>query len=56
MADTQNYKEFQKLSFKDIQTLLIVSEPTAKRYLGDIKLHFKIDAVLYIHFKKYFNC
>lgn len=56
MSDTINYKEYQKLSFKDIQTLLIVSEASAKRYLTDIKEHFKIDAVLYLHFKKYFKC
>lgn len=56
MADTYNYKEYQKLSFKDIQTLLTVSEASAKRYLSDIKNHFEINAVLFSHFKKYFKC
>ncbi|GEL11817.1 hypothetical protein SAMN05192550_2807 [Flavobacterium glycines] len=53
MADTNNYKEFQKLSFKDIQSLMLVSEATAKKYLTDIKTHFCITIVTYSHFKQY---
>lgn len=56
MTDTNNYKEFQKLSYKDIEKLLLtISERTAKQYLSDIKQFFKIDIVTYQHFKKYFK-
>jgi hypothetical protein len=56
MIDTNNYKDFQKLSYKDIESLLVtISETTAKRYLSDIKQHFNIDTVLYCHFKAYFK-
>lgn len=55
MTDTQNYKAFQKLSWKDIQQLLIVSDSTAQRYLSDIKQTFNISIVTYNHFKKYFK-
>lgn len=56
MNDTNNYKEFQKLSYKDIQKLLLaISERTAKQYLFDIKKFFQIDIVTYQHFKKYFK-
>lgn len=55
MADTKNYKEFQKLSWKDIQDLLIVTDATAQRYLTEIKEHFNVTVATYQHFKKYFN-
>jgi hypothetical protein len=55
-TDTKNYKEFQKLSYKDIENLLItISERTAKQYLNDIKQHYQIDIVTYQHFKNYFK-
>lgn len=53
---SQNYTEFQKLSYKDIEALLItVSECTAKKYFSDIKKQFNIDVVLFWHFKSYFK-
>jgi hypothetical protein len=55
MTDTKNYKAFQKLSWKDIQELLIVSDSTAQRYLNDIKQSYSISIVTYNHFKKYFK-
>ncbi|GIZ08488.1 hypothetical protein FUMI01_12150 [Flavobacterium sp. UMI-01] len=56
MADTNNYTELQKLSYKDIECLLIVSEATAKRYYNDIKTTYNLRAVLYKHFLQYFKC
>lgn len=55
MTDTNNYKAFQKLSWKDIQDLLLVSDSTAQRYLSDIKQNFDITIVTYSHFKNYFK-
>lgn len=50
------YTDYQKLSFKDIESLLItVSPQKAKQYLTDIKKEYEIKAVLFIHFKKYFK-
>ena len=50
------YKNTQKLSFKDIEALLInVSPSTAKVYLNDIKKTYDIKIVLFIHFKTYFK-
>lgn len=55
MADTTNYKEFQKLSWKDLQSLLLVSDASAQRYLTEIKQHFNVTVLTYQHFKKYFK-
>jgi len=50
------YSEYQKISYKDIEALLInVSEKTAKQYLTDIKKEFDIKIVLFSHFKTYFK-
>lgn len=55
-TDTNNYKEFQKLSYKDIENLLFTISPrTAKQYLSDIKRHFNVSIVTYSHFKSYFK-
>lgn len=50
-----NYKPFQRLTAKDLSTILVISETTAKRYLKDIKLHFAVVVVTYQHFLTYFN-
>lgn len=56
MTDTNSYKDFQKLSYKDIEKLLItISERTAKQYFSDIKQFFQIELVTYQHFKIYFK-
>jgi hypothetical protein len=56
MTDTTNYKDFQKLSAKDIQFLLItISIRTAETYLKEIKEHFETKIVTYKHFKNYYN-
>ncbi|MFV8344588.1 hypothetical protein [Flavobacterium sp. ZB4P13] len=56
MADTKNYTDYQKLSFKDIEYLLIsISESTAKQYLTDIKKEYGLKTVLFSHFKQYFK-
>lgn len=55
MADTLNFKPLQRITAKDIENLLIVSERTAKRYLSDIKSHFEITVVTYKHFTTYFK-
>ena len=53
---SKTYSEFQKISYKDIEALLInVSEKTAKQYLTDIKKEFGINIVLFNHFKSYFK-
>jgi pyruvate/oxaloacetate carboxyltransferase len=53
---TKTYTDCQKLSFKDIEALLIsVSPKTAKQYLTDIKKEFDVKIVLFCHFKKYFK-
>jgi hypothetical protein len=50
------YTEYTKLSFKDIERLLItVSEKTAKHYLTDIKKELNVKTVLFCHFKQYFK-
>lgn len=50
------YTEFQKLTHKDIELLLInVSPATAKQYLTDIKKEFQTPIVLFNHFKQYFK-
>lgn len=50
-----NYTEFQKLSSKDIQSLLSVSESTSYLILKDIKQHYNLTSVLYYHFKNYYK-
>lgn len=55
MADTKEYKEFQKLTWKDIQDLMLVTDASAQSYLTDIKQHFNVKAATYQHFKRYFN-
>jgi hypothetical protein len=56
MSNTTNYTDYQKLSFKDIEALLIsVSEKTAKQYLTDIKKELGLKTVLFLHFKQYFK-
>jgi len=53
---TTNYTQFQKLSYKDIQSLLVnVSESNAKKILTDIKKQYCINSVLFSHFKLYFK-
>lgn len=47
--------ELQKITVKDCANYLNVSESTAKRYLRDIKEHFKIKIVTLKHLKKYLN-
>jgi hypothetical protein len=50
------YTEYTKLSFKDIESLLItVSEQAARQYLSDIKKEYGLKAVLFCHFKQYFK-
>lgn len=56
MTDTANYKEFQKLTAKDICALFVsISERTAEHYLQDIKRHYGIKVVTFRHFKQYFK-
>ena len=55
MADTLNYQPLQRITCKDIENLLIVSERTARRYLSDIRSHFEINVVTYKHFTTYFK-
>jgi hypothetical protein len=55
-SNPNNYQEFQKLSYKDIENLLItISTRTAKQYLSDIKRHFNSPIVTFSHFKTYFK-
>jgi hypothetical protein len=50
------YTEYTKLSFKDIESLLItVSTKTAKQYYTDIKKELDVKTVLFCHFKQYFK-
>ena len=53
MTDTQNYKELQVLSYKDISNILGVSFRTAQNYLSDIKRQYHIKKVTYAHLRKY---
>ncbi|WP_162128198.1 hypothetical protein [Flavobacterium phycosphaerae] len=56
MSDTTNYKPFQALSSKDIESLLFnISERTAQQYLTDIKRTYDLKVVTYYHFKMYFK-
>lgn len=56
MTSEKIYSDYQKLSHKDIETLLIsISTKTAKQYLTDIKKEFRIKIVLFSHFKSYFK-
>lgn len=56
MPQTKSYTDFEKLSFKDIEFLLVnVSEKTAQQYMTDIKNHFSTPIVLFFHFKQYFK-
>lgn len=45
--------EFKKMTFKDIQNSLEVSECTAKKILKDIKNEYDIKIVTYRHLKMY---
>jgi hypothetical protein len=52
----QTYTDYTKLSFKDIESLLItISEQSAKQYLSDIKKELGLKTVLFCHFKQYFK-
>lgn len=56
MAEPKEYTDYQKLSFKDIETLLVsISVKMAKQYLTDIKKEYEIKIVLFHHFKQYFK-
>lgn len=56
MSIAKKYTDYTKLSFKDIENLLMnVSERTAKQYLSDIKKEYKLKYVLFQHFKAYFK-
>ncbi len=55
MADTINYQPLQRITCKDIQNLLIVSQATAQRYFADIKNSYGIEVVTYKHFTTYFK-
>jgi hypothetical protein len=56
MSTKTTYTDYQKLTFKDIESLLIsVSPKTAQQYLTDIKKEYELKAVLFCHFKKYFK-
>lgn len=52
ISDVQPY---QVIRAKDIENLMNVSNITAKRYISDIKAHFKIKLVLFRHYKEYFK-
>lgn len=52
----KNYTSTQKLTAKDVETLLVsVSPGTAKQYLKDIKQSFGVSVVLFCHFCEYFK-
>ena len=56
MSTVNKYTDYQKLSSKDIEILLINVHPrTARQYLTDIKKEFNIKYVLFQHFKMYFK-
>ncbi|WP_131494835.1 hypothetical protein [Flavobacterium hydatis] len=51
-----SYSEFQRITSKDIEILLIsISPRTATQYLTDIKKEYGIKTVLFSHFKSYFK-
>lgn len=49
------YAPTQQIRCKDIQSLLQVSEATAKRYMRDIKQQYGIAVITYNHYAKYFS-
>ena len=56
MTNLKTYSDFQKITHKDIETLLIsISTKTAQQYLTDIKKEYGLKIVLFEHFKKYFK-
>lgn len=56
MSDTTNYVKTQRLTAKDIESLLIsVSPRTAQQYYTDIKNAYDIKLVTYYHFCDYFK-
>lgn len=56
MTIQKTYHDFQKLTHKDIESLLIsVSTKTAQQYLTDIKKEYGLKIVLFSHFKRYFK-
>jgi len=53
--DDSIFKDFRKLSIKDIQLLSECSESTAKRIKKSIKDEFQLKTcLLFIHYKMYF--
>lgn len=50
-----DFKEYKIIRIKDLQSLLYVSETTAKSIFKDIKQHYEINTILFIHFKQYFK-
>lgn len=56
MTSQKVYTDLQKITSKDIETLLIsISNKTAQQYLTDIKKEYDLKIVLFQHFKKYFK-
>lgn len=55
MVDTSNYQPQQRISYKDIMQLMIVSEASAKRYFADIKGTLALRVVTYKHYTEYFK-
>lgn len=55
MVDTCNYQPHQRISYKDIMQLMIVSESSARRYFADIKETLALQVVTYKHYTDYFK-
>ena len=56
MDYSKQYSDLTKIGSKDLELLLIsISERTSRLYLKEIKEHFQIKVVLFIHFKQYFK-
>jgi len=53
--NASNTVEFHKITYKDIENYMNVSERTAKRYFSDIKEEYNLRAVCLQHFLNYFN-
>ena len=55
MKTAKTYLPTQRLTYEDIQDLLIVAPRTARGYIKDIREEYDIKVVCYFHFLKYFK-